>query len=118
MPGSRIRLKLVGPRSASSYKSTKETCWKNLKELEGEKFIPGALREMGPRAHSLSIRRGEKVESWYVPRSAVKEVRELADRYRRARELLAKIADAELSLLKLRVAANKQSAKTRAGRGA
>lgn len=107
----RTRLKITGPRSERSYEAVISNCWDHLKELQQLRFIPGAPRELKPRGHALTIRKGKKVESWYVPRTLVKEVREKAKRYRLARELLAKMAYAELELLKLRATKAKVSGK-------
>lgn len=102
------RIKLVGPRNPAPLIRAKSAFWERLKEMEHEAFIPGSLRELGPRAYSLALRKGDKVQSWYVPAKEVREVRAMTETYREARELLAKIGQLEFALLKLRIEKRRQ----------
>lgn len=113
----RVRLKLHD-HGGTGRERAKQVFRDELMALVNRPFISGALRTIKPRAHALSVRRGEKVETWYVSRAHLKEVREMTDRYRTARELLTKIAGIEFSQLKERVASAKKSAKTQVGRTA
>lgn len=102
--GDIFKLRIKGNiKNVDTLRALKEVYWQKLHGCEP--FVRGAIHTVGAgrgnarQAYSLARREGARIENAYFPANELKEMRRRVDNYRRAKELLSKIADCELAII-------------------